>query len=432
MSAAALIALGAVTPLGSQTAGADRLLLGDVLARVQRANPRIAAARALARAAEARVPGVTRPPNPQVQLGFMNYSLPTLGPMPIVGMAQLQVMQMLPTPGKLGLAGEAADSRAAAAAERARDVGADLREQTAMAFYDLYAADRSLDVSRETLRLLRDIEAVAEAMYRVGDGRQADVLRAQVEIATMAEDTLRMQAMRSTMAARLNALLDQSMEARVGSPLLPRFPDSMPDRAWLDSVASTDRPIVRAGIDEVRGADASRRLARKELWPDLQVGVQYAQRGGMNGVERMGSVMVGAAVPMFAHDRELRMRDEAEAMAAMARADLAAMRADTRGKIGEAYASLSRARTLARLYRTTVLPQASATAASALAAYRVGTVDFMTLLDDRMTVNRYERELFALDADQGKAWAALETLTGRTLVNLAAPVISATLPGGER
>ena len=102
-------------------------------------------------------------------------------------------------------------------------------------------------------------------------------------------------------------------------------------------------------------------------------------------------------------------------MTRMARADLAAMRAETRARVGEVSASLVRARDLARLYRTTVLPQAEAAVGSALSAYRVGTVDFMTLLDDRMTVNRYRQELHTLDADEGKAWAELEMLVGRAL-----------------
>jgi outer membrane protein TolC len=174
--------------------------------------------------------------------------------------------------------------------------------------------------------------------------------------------------------------------------------------------------MIRAGIEDLRSADASQRLAHKEIWPDVQIGVQYAQRGGeMGGTERMGSVMVGASVPVFARDRQLRLRDEAAAMKQMALADLAAMRAETRGKIGEAVANLSRARTLLDLYRTTVLPQAEATVASALAAYRVGKIDFMTLLDDQMTVNKYRQELYGLEADQGKAWADLEMLTGRQL-----------------
>ena len=102
-------------------------------------------------------------------------------------------------------------------------------------------------------------------------------------------------------------------------------------------------------------------------------------------------------------------------MRQMAAADLSAMRADTRARVTEAYASLVRARNLATLYRTTVFPQAEAAVTSALAAYRVGSVDFMTLLDDQMTVNRYRQDLFALEAEQGKAWAELEMLLAREL-----------------
>ena len=107
-------------------------------------------------------------------------------------------------------------------------------------------------------------------------------------------------------------------------------------------------------------------------------------------------------------------------MRQMAVSDLAAMRADTRARVTEAYASLVRARNLASLYRTTIVPQAEATVSSALAAYRVGGVDFMTLLDNRMTVNTYRQELFTLEAEQGKAWADLEMLLGRELFDASA------------
>lgn len=421
----------------SEASRQDRVLLGDLYAQVRRINPRSAAARSLTLAAEARVAGATRPPDPQFQLGFMNYTVPGLAPMPTLGMTQLQLMQMLPFAGKLGLSGRRAGAQASATAARAEDVGWDVRTQTAMAFYDLYATDRGLDIARQTLRLLQDIARTAEAMYRVGEGRQTDVLRANVEIAKMAQDTLRMQAMREAMVARLNALLDRGAELAVGAPVLPLFPDSLPSRPSLEAIASGDRPMIRAGIEEVNAADASARLARKEIFPDLVVGVQYGQRGKTGemgtGTERMGSLMFGASVPVFARARQLKMREEAAAMKQMAQADLAAMRADTRGKIGEAYAALTRARSLAQLYRTTVLPQAEATVSSALAAYRVGSVDFMTLLDDRMSVNTYRQELSTLEADEGKAWAELEMLTGRVLIDANATtkqVGAATAPMG--
>ena len=391
------------------------LELGDAYRTARERSPRIAAARSLADAVRARTASARRPPDPQVQLGFMNYALPGLRPMDVVGMTQLQAMQMLPVAGQLGLAGRVADASADAQAERSRDVAWEVRSKAAMVFYDLYATDRSLSIDRETLRLLQDILRITEAMYRVGDGRQADVLRAQVEIARMVQDTIRMTAMRSAMAARFNALLDLAADTFVGSPALPAFPDSVPPMEFAVRAALADRPMLRAGERDLDAATVQTTLVRREIWPDLTIGVQYAQRNGMDGKERMGSLMFGATLPVFARSRQLRMRDEAAAMQQMFRAELLAMRAETQAAVVEAYSNVVRARNVAAVYRSTILPQAEATVASALTAYRVGAVDFMTLLDNRMSVNRYHKELVSLEADEGKAWADLEMLLGREL-----------------
>jgi len=64
-----------------------------------------------------------------------------------------------------------------------------------------------------------------------------------------------------------------------------------------------------------------------------------------------------------------------------------------------------------------VLPQAEATVNAALAAYRTGQVDFMTVLDARITENSYRRDLIALDADAGRALAELEMLIAAPLLD---------------
>ena len=394
------------------------LVLGALLRVAERQSPRTQAARALADAAAARVPGTRRPPDPQLQFGFMNYDLARFAPMDQVGMNQLQLMQMVPLPGKLGLAGQVAESQARAQAFRAREMGWEVRSQSAAVFYDLYQVDHTLTVMRETRRLVEDIAQIAEAMYRVGDGRQADVLRARVEVAKMTAEIVRMEAMRAAQAARLNAVVNNPAESAVGAPVRPAFPAEVPARDSLLMWARPGRSLLRAADAQVVAADNAVQLARRELWPDLQVGIQYGQRPGMaGGTDRMGSLMFGATVPIFAGSRQLPMRVEAAAMRTMAEADLAAMWAETRGRIGEIVAELQRARSLAQLYRTTVLPEAEATVASALGAYRVGAIPLMSLLDDRMTVNRYRQELFALEADEGKAWAELEMLVGRALLD---------------
>ena len=256
----------------------ERLGLGQVYRAVEAANPRISAAGALARAADARIAPARRPPDPQLQFGLMNRSLPGFGLADPLGMNQVQLMQMVPFPGKLRMAGQVASARAEAESARAADVSWDVRARAAMAFYELYQMDRSLQVAEETLRILQDLATTARTMYGVGEGRQPDVLRAQVEIARMTEDITRMRTERVSAAARLNALLVLDPSTPVGSPVRPSFPDTMPPLDSLIAEAERNRPMVQAAVAEVRAADAGVRLAKREIWPDLQVGVQYGQR----------------------------------------------------------------------------------------------------------------------------------------------------------
>ncbi|MDE3217701.1 MAG: TolC family protein, partial [Gemmatimonadota bacterium] len=324
-------------------------------------------------------------------------------------------MQMIPLPGKLGLAGAAARAHAQAASARADGAAWSARLDLATTFYDLFRIDAQLGVARRTIALLGDIEQTADALYRVGQASQPDVLRAQVELARMAEDTLRMVAMRSGTAAEFNAALDLSADSTPGTPVLPAFPADVPAEDSLLALALAHRPSVRAGQSELTAANEGQKLAARNVWPDLAVGVQLGRQPG--GSTTMGSLMLGASIPVFVHSRQDADVQAAAAMARMSAADLRATEASTRAQVLGAYADLLRARRLIALYRHTVLPEAEAAATSALASYRVGHVDFLTVLDDRLTVDQYERALYQLEADEGTAWARLEALVARPLIN---------------
>jgi len=402
-------------PLGAiESQSQSDISLSEVY-RLANHAPRVTAATALARAARARVPGAKLPPDPELQVGFMNRELPSLAPMDPLGMTQIQLMQTLPLAGKLGLSGRIAANSAEAAEARATDMRWDVTARAAMEFYDLYAVESQLTIARETKRLVQDIAKVSQAMYSVGEAKQADVLRAQVEIARMTEDITRMESMRTAMASKLIATLDLPLTSVPQSARPPLLPDSLPSLEALVLEAEQRRPMITAGERDLASAATQERLARKEIWPDLQIGLQYGWRSGEMGTEKMGSLMIGATIPVHARSRQLRMRDEATAMREMSVADLTAMRAETRGRMAELHASYTRARNLRALYRTTVLPQAEATVTASFAAYRVGDVNLMTLLDNQMTVNRYRQELITLDAEQGKAVAEMEMLLGRAL-----------------
>lgn len=301
------------------------------------------------------------------------------------------------------------------------------RAEAAMAFFEVHRLDATLEVSRETLRLLKNLEQAVTQMYAVGDARQADVLRAQLEISRMTAEIDEMVGMRAAMAERLNAVLARPMGSTIGATELPTLTVAGLQADSLVVQALRTRGVVRAGESSLLAATEAERLAGREMWPDLQVGVIYGQRpmpGG--GTGRMASLMLGATVPIWAGSRQLKMRDETAAMREMAAAELEASRLDTQGRIGVILAILDRVRRQEDLYRASILPQSEATERSARSAYSAGTVDFMTLLDALMAVNGYREKLHALDAEAGEAMAELELLLGVPVIPGNPPVESIT------
>ena len=420
---AARLAVAAIALLGMPSRAVPQpepapLRLGTVYRHLEVNSLMVRAAGAAARAATARVGPVSRLPDPSLQLSTMNRDLPGFGLNEVLGMNQLQVMQMIPLGGRIGHASRAAEAQARAAEAEVPGVLLMQRARAARMFYALYRLDSSIAVLEETRELIRRLELIAESMYRVGSGRQTDMLRAQVETARMTEEILRMEAMRVAEAARLNGMLDRPPAESVGRPVLPDLSVTLPGRDSLIALALVARPTLHAAAERVLAAEAEERRADREMWPDLVVGMSYGQRGmPEGGTERMMSLMVGASVPIWAGSRQKQMRLEAVAMKEMAEADLANAKAETRAQIVELVAELERVARLTALYQGTVLPQAGATVRSALAAYQVGTVDFMTVLDNQMTVNRYRLEVFGLLAERGTLLAELEMITGQRWVD---------------
>jgi outer membrane protein TolC len=326
-------------------------------------------------------------------------------------MNQLLVTQMVPWPGKRGGARRAAEHGAAAALadtdEQARALEADVR----MAYYEAASVDRALVVMERTRGLLRDLEQVATAMYAVGGAVQQDVLRAQVEVARMGEEITRMGQMRLAAAARLNALLGREVPSLIPALELPDWPTAdLPPVDTLVGWALAGRPALAAGTERVAAADASLAAARRELYPDFEIGAAYQRRPIYPD---MVSLTVGVTVPLFAGAKQLPMRREAGALRDMAAAELAQLRAETVARVVELRARAVRDRNLGRLYRGTILPQAQSAVGAGLADYRVGRVPFMQVVDNQMTVNRYEIEAIRLLADYQQAAGELGALVGR-------------------
>jgi outer membrane protein TolC len=381
-------------------------------------NPLLLGARARAAADAVVVPEASTLPDPMLHVGAMNVGLPDLNAdMPMSMAPTLQLTQTVPLGGKLGLRGAAAAAEARAATTMVDEVAWQLHARAAAAFQRLAVLDRQLRVQGETVELLESFRTVAAARYASGDGRQADVLRADVEVGRARAEVRRLEALRTAAAARLNALMDRPAEAPLGEVTPGSVPGGLPPIETLATWAESTRPVLRAQVARVDGARSGSELARRNLWPDLNVGLQYGTRADDTGRDHMAGLMLGVSLPVFASRRQLPRRQRAEARVAAARAQLDEVRVGVRAALQEALAEVERARSLLALYDGEILPTARASVESTLAAYRAGAADFPALIDTQLALNRFEMERHALVGDERTALATLEAVVGRRLTD---------------
>lgn len=390
----------------------DTLTVREAIRIALAANPMLRAARLSATAAGERIGPAGALPDPQLQFGLMNRMASdfsnTMDPMT---MNQLQLMQMIPWPGRLGAAKAAARHSARAAGADAAEQERMLAARVRMTYLQTAYADRALEVMGRTRELLRGFVEVSTTMYATGSAVQQDVLRAQVEVARMSEEITRMGQERVAMAARLNVLLGREATNPVPAlELLETGGSELPPVDTLLTWALAGRPAVIAGQERLAAAQSSLSAARRELFPDFTLGFQYQHRPEF---PTMVSIMLGINLPLFAGARQLPMRREAAAMRDMASAELANLQNETAAQIIETRARAVQDQNLIRLYRGSIVPQARAAVQASLSSYRVGRVTFMTLVDNQMTVNRYETETYRLLADYHQAVGELEALVGR-------------------
>ncbi|MFQ5549949.1 MAG: TolC family protein, partial [Gemmatimonadales bacterium] len=211
------------------------------------------------------------------------------------------------------------------------------------------------------------------------------------------------------LVARLNALLGRSATVDVGAVELSADTPPLPPADSLIEVAAEVRPALRAARERVLAAEAGYRSAQREMFPDITITAGYGNRPQF---ENLATLMVGISVPIWAGSRQRPLQREMLAMQAMEEARATDVYNETYARLTELAAQATRARNLEELYRTAVLPQARAAVESALSAYRVGEVDYMTLVQNQMTVNRYEVETVRLRAEYHTAVAHVEALAG--------------------
>ncbi|MDO8596372.1 MAG: TolC family protein [Sulfuricaulis sp.] len=406
------------TPVALRPAVRATTPLKAVVAEALQNNPEIQAARKEREAAQHRVAPAGALDDPMLEAGVIN--LPSNSfrfDREDMTMKMIGLSQRLPYPGKRGLRQDVATRDAETVSYGYQETLNRVARDIKLAYADLGLTLEITRLVEENKRVLEQFLRIAEGRYSVGQGTQAEVLKAQTQLSKMTDELLKLARERPTIEAELNRALGRGANVAAPAPEPPQLSDEALNLESLLEAALTQRPQLLALQSIVSRNEKALDLARKDYYPDFDVRMSYGQRDNMpDGTRRsdMVSLTVAINLPVWRGTKiepriaeSLAMRDQALNLYQSQRNEVAA-------KLRQQVATVEQNLKSARLYQTAILPQARLTVESALAAYRVNRVDFLTLLDSQMTVFSYEISLVTTMASHNKALAEIELLTGRS------------------
>ncbi len=395
------------------TGSTDRLTLDELIQEALENNPAVQSAARRVEAFRRRVPQARALPDPKVSVGWMG----NLKPFGVMrqdpsSFRSVTATQELPFPGKLKLRGQMADREAQAAWWDYEEVRRRVVAQVKVAYYDYFYYQKAIEITRKNQNLLESLARIAEVRYQVGEGIQQDVLRAQVELSRIRQRLTLLEQQRDTARARINSLLNRAPEAPLPAPAPFEAAELGYELEALYQMARENDPGLQREDRLIEHSQVAVNLARREYYPDLRVGYMYQNRPTLR---EMHGFTFTINIPVFYRSKQQEGVREATQGLLAARRSRENRETMLYFEVKEQYLAVRAAEELARLYSRAIVPQSSLALDSAMAAYQVGQLDFLTVLDSYILVLDYEISYYRELTNFQIALARLEPLVGAEL-----------------
>lgn len=393
----------------------ERLRLDDLVTEALRNNPEVLAAQKRYEAARQRPAQESSLPDPMLSLGYTSVGSPRpfagIGVEPTAN-AGLMVSQEFPFPGKRKLRGDVARKEAGADFELYQATQLNVVSRLKQAYYRLYYAYAARDVLERNKELLRKLLRITEARYSVGRAAQQDIFKAQTELSILETRLVNLAREREAREAELNSLLNRPPGSPLARPAEVQPKDTILALEELYAAARENSPMLRRDQKMIERTELALNLARKDYYPDYVLSGGYFNQAGMAD---MWQFRVDFKLPAYFWRKQRAAVTERAQSLSQSRRTYESTNQALHFRIKDDYLMATTSNRLMKLYGQTVIPQASLALESSLATYETGTVDFLSVLTNYVTVVEYEMNYYEELQNYYVALSRLEEMTGLPL-----------------
>lgn len=320
------------------------------------------------------------------------------------------VSQDVPGPGKLRLQRSEAEKDAEFAKHRYEAAEREVEEKVKEIYFELFYHRETLTILDRNQDELQQIQQIAETRYRVGQGLQQDLIKAQLQTTEILKEHAMHHQEEDQEQLELKQLLGRDPDSRNIEIADIEVTHLQLDSSQLAELAGSGSPDLAADrAMEARSAEALK-LAHQGYWPDFTVGYSYEKTG--SGFRDYYMLNLGAKVPLYFWRKQTPAIEQAALEAESAREQTQATQLQVSSDAESSLVAMRTAERIMSIYRDGLIPQAESSQASAMAAYRVGKVDFQTLLSSVLDLQNLRQEYYRSLADHEIAIAKLQQVIG--------------------
>ncbi|RKY08059.1 MAG: TolC family protein [Planctomycetota bacterium] len=391
--------------------------LRDYLAYAERNNAALKSIFQQFRAAAEAVPQAGALPDPKVTYGYFLEEVETrVGPQ----RQKFGIMQTFPWFGELEAQTDAASAAAKAASKRYEAERLKLFYQVKNVFYEYVYLARAVEITRQNLELLKHFEEVARTKYMAAAGSHPDVIRAQVELATLEDNLRSVEELRQPIVDNLNAILNRDRNLPLPWPTREPFRQLGLDRHRVIVMLQVNNPELQAMDFEITAARSRIDLAKKKFYPDISLGVDWIQtddaRAG--GTDDSGKdpivAMLSINLPIWGDSYKAAHR-QAKARMRKASTDKVQRENDITAQASKVLYKFEDSNRKVTLYLDTLIPKAKEMLQASETAYQAGTLDFLSLIDAQQTLLNFELLYERSVTNNLQSLAQLDMLVGGRL-----------------
>jgi outer membrane protein TolC len=392
------------------------LYLPELVQEAMESNPQLQSLYNAWQAGKARIPQAGALPDPTLSFNLLNVPVETFvfDQEPMTG-KQISLTQNFPFPGKLGLRENIASHGARIFEMHYKEMSIQIVKQVKMTFFELFYVDKSIETSENNKELLKQFIGIAETRYKVGKGIQQDVIKAQVEYARIEDRLIMLQQRRENLESKLNQLLNRPVNGPIGKTENLEFNTIYLDFDSIKANIDKYRPLLKSWQEAIKQSEQKRKLAEKGYLPDFKFGVAYTQReelvSGGKGIDFF-SAMMNLQIPLYFWKKQKKNIEENKYSEISTRSRYENIRQQEYQKLDQILANLNKNKRRVALYKNNIIPLASQSLNSAISAYQVNEVDFLTLTNNQMTLFNDELEYFRALSDYHQNLAELEATVG--------------------